>query len=164
MKIFTPDYLDSLVSEAGQSLRFRSHRNIHQSYQDPCQLLFNSIQENSYIRPHRHLLDPKSETLVAIRGIFSYVEFDQDGKIRTVVHFGTEKYAQEYGVNVGIQISPGIWHTVIAETSNSILLEVKPGPFRENLAKEFADWSPEEGGIDAQNYLLHIKSLIARST
>ena len=36
-------------------------------------------------------------------------------------------------------------HTVVALDDGAILFEVKQGPFRPELAKEPADWSPEEG-------------------
>ena len=60
---FSPEFLSSLIGEAAQSPRARQHRNIHRSYVDPCQRFLNAIGMESYIRPHRHLLDPKAETL-----------------------------------------------------------------------------------------------------
>ena len=43
VKVFSADYLDSLVEEASQSPRARQHRNIHERYDDPCQRFLNAI-------------------------------------------------------------------------------------------------------------------------
>ena len=62
---FSQKLVVSLTKKARESPRFRQHFNIHRSYDDPCQFLFNAIEINSYIQPHRHSLDPKDEYLVA---------------------------------------------------------------------------------------------------
>jgi len=162
VKIFSPKLIDSLILKADKSPRLRMHQNIHQSYSEPCQRLFNAIGEGSYIRPHRHLLDPKIETLIAIKGKFALIEFDDIGNILSIIRFGTEKYYQDQVISVGVEISSTIWHTVIAEMSDSVLLEIKPGPFIEYSAKEFASWAPQEGSVEANHYLLHLKSEINR--
>ena len=56
--------VDNLTRQAKLSIRLRSHHNFHAEYADPVQQLANSIDINSYIRPHRHTLDPKSECLM----------------------------------------------------------------------------------------------------
>lgn len=37
MKVFIADYLNELTAQAQSSPRKRQHRNIHESYVDPCQ-------------------------------------------------------------------------------------------------------------------------------
>ena len=157
IKVFTSGYFGSLTSEASQSSRLRSHRNIHESYTEPCQRLFNAIGVDSYIRPHRHLLDRKPEFLIAIKGKFVFIEFDTVGNIQSVMRFGTEKYAQDEDMIMGLEISSGIWHTVLAEMPGSILLEVKSGPFVPSDSKEYADWSPREGSKESKEYLLYLR-------
>jgi cupin fold WbuC family metalloprotein len=61
MIVFGSEYLDELSGLAKVSPRLRQHRNIHTSYDDPCQRLFNAIEPESYIRPHRHAADPRDE-------------------------------------------------------------------------------------------------------
>lgn len=133
----------------------RQHLNIHQSYEDACQRLLNAIGTDSYIRPHRHALDPKTETLFAIRGEFALVLFDDCGTPGAIVRFGTN----ELGVtqNAGIELPPGSWHTVLALTEGAVLLEVKAGPFKVDAAKEFAPWAPGEGSDEAQAYFLALR-------
>lgn len=44
----------------------------------------------------------------------------------------------------GVELPAGTWHTIVPLLDNSVLLEVKSGPFAPNLAKEFAPLAPEE--------------------
>lgn len=161
VKKLSSDLLASLAEEASRSPRARLHRNLHESYEDPCQRLLNAIGMDSYIRPHRHALDPKSECLVAVRGMFALLVFDNAGVVQEVVRFCTEKYCDEGGSSVGVELPPGTWHTVIALAPNSVLLELKAGPFEPSAAKEPAPWAPEEGAIEAGPYLQRLRELIA---
>ncbi|KUE90320.1 hypothetical protein ASL20_03810 [Cupriavidus necator] len=149
--------LGELVVHASKSGRLRQHRNIHASYEDPCQRLLNAVELDSYIRPHRHSLDPKVETLFALIGRFAVFSFDATGAIRNCVCIGSEKYMSN-SVGVAVEVDPRMWHTVIALEGGSILLELKAGPFDPDLAKEFAPWAPEEGGGEANDYLRSLRA------
>lgn len=157
MKIFTRQYFEDLLITASQSQRFRAHANVHHSYSDHCQKLFNAIKNNSYIRPHRHSLDPKDECLIAVKGLFGIILFTDNGSIKEVTLFGSEKYSEKYSIPSGVELPACAWHTVVALADNSILFEVKSGPFDPTLAKEFAPWSPGEGCAAAIEYLETLK-------
>jgi len=135
----------------------RQHQNIHQGYDDPCQRFFNALGKNSYIRPHRHSIDPKIEDLFAIRGLFALIAFDNAGAVAQVIKFGTEQYLEACKAEaVGVELAAGTWHTVLALTQEAVLLEMKAGPFDPLAAKEPAPWSPEEGSTEASAYLAHL--------
>lgn len=151
MKIFDAQYLDDLRGQAQVSPRLRQHRNVHQSYQEASQRLFNAIEPGSYIRPHRHASDPREELLVAVRGVMGLVTFDDQGAVTNVLRFGSEKHGDEMAV--GAEVSSGTWHTVIALEPGCVLLEVKAGPFDPNQPKDLAPWAPEEGTSSAASYL-----------
>lgn len=157
VRVFSPEYMASLVDEANKTPRKRQHRNVHESYNEPCQRLFNAIEVDSYIRPHRHRIDPKAETLIALKGRFSLVIFTEDGEIQDVVDFGT--CSEDIGV--GAEIQPGVWHTVIASKPGSVLMELKAGPFDPDAAKELAPWAPGEGAAESGEYFEALKSKIA---
>jgi cupin fold WbuC family metalloprotein len=164
VKVFTHELLSELVQKARLSIRTRQHLNIHQSFDDPCQRLFNAVGIDSYIRPHRHSLDPKTEDLIAIRGVFALVLFTDGGEIENVVRFGTEKFADGEPLAVGVELPPGVWHAVVALTVDAVLLEMKAGPFVATAAKEPAPWAPEEGTIEAGQYLQSLRAAITGST
>lgn len=154
--IFSNSFLGELVAAADRSTRRRQHFNVHGSHQEVCQRLFNAIGTNSYIRPHRHALDPKSECLVAVRGSMALIMFDDVGQVTDIVRLCTECYNGAANSSVGLEIPPGRWHTVIAETPGAILFEVKAGPFDPARSKEWAPWAPEEGTVAAGRYLAEL--------
>ena len=151
MKVFSADYLNQMTADAQSNPRKRQHRNIHESYADPCQRLFNAIEPSSYIRPHRHAADPKDELLIAIRGLMVLVTFDDQGMVTKVVRFGADRNRE--GLAVGAEVPANTWHTVIALESGCVLLEVKAGPFDPSQPKDLAPWAPDECGPNAKQYL-----------
>lgn len=147
------------MNDASQSHRLRAHLNIHKSYQDPSQKILIALKADSYIRPHRHSLDPKEECLMAIKGLFSFIAFSDKGEIQTITLFGSEKYSETAAIASGIQVAANVWHTVIPLNGDSILFEVKDGPFNPAAAKEFGSWSPGEGCVASKAYFQKLKEL-----
>lgn len=156
------DLVNFLLAQAASSPRRRQHRNLHQSFAEPCQRLLNAIETSSYIRPHRHSLDPKVESLVAVRGKFALITFGERGLTEFVVPFGTELYGRDERLDVGVEIQAGTWHTVIALVPGSVLLEVKSGPFDPGAAKEPAPWAPEESSPSATAYFRELCRIARR--
>ena len=52
-----------------------------------------------------------------------------------------------------MEISPNVWHTVLEKQENSILLEVKEGPFFSDEAEELALWAPHDGSAEVDSFL-----------
>lgn len=75
------------------------------------------------------------------------VEFDDAGEIDG--HFILDQSIGNYGV----EILPYKWHSFIALQKDSVLYELKNGPFVEGQAKHFPDWAPEEGSPEADEYV-----------
>jgi len=150
IKYYDCDFFNNLTDSAKKNLRRRKNCNIHSSYGDPCQRIFNSIEPDSYIRPHRHSEDKKDELLIAIRGLMALVIFDDIGVIQSVFRFGSEKF----GISMasGIEVPSSLWHSVVALEHGSVLLEIKAGPFDASKAKELAEWAPEEATPEASLY------------
>jgi cupin fold WbuC family metalloprotein len=104
--------------------------------------------------------------MIAVRGLLTLILFDERGNISEAVAFGTESTRTDAGEapSVGVQIPPGVWHTVVANRPHSILFEAKAGPFDPASPKEFAPWAPEEGGGEACAYLLTLKRFCASAS
>jgi cupin fold WbuC family metalloprotein len=158
---FSPEFLDTLTQSAQQSSRQRQHKNIHQHYNEPCQRLFNAIGIDSYIRPHRHSIDPKDECLIAVRGRMALLVFDDIGQVKQIIRFGAQINEAQQAIGVVVNLSAGDWHTVIAEVPGSILFEVKSGPFNPEQAKEWAAWAPAENTPEAAEYLMELKRRVS---
>ena len=109
----------------------------------------NAIGVGSYIAPHRHHLDPRNECLIAVKGLFAAVIFDSLGKISEIEFFGTQKFKN---VNVGLELSSETWYPNFSMEENSVLFEVKEGPFDSSQAKEYPPWAPAEGSSEAKSY------------
>ena len=160
IKDFSIEFLDNLSLSAFHSPRSRVNFNLHLDYAEPCQRLFNAIGVESYIPPHRHFQDPTEETLIAVKGLFALIIFDEAGEIKRISKFGTEKFLSQGVANIGVELSPEAWHTVLALVEGSILLEVKSGPFIASAAKEMAPWAPAEDSSDAAYYFGNLKKLV----
>ena len=145
-----------LAGRARQSPRQRQHLNLHASYDERCQRLLNALEPGTYIRPHRHSLDPKQETLIALRGELALVLFDEAGAVVSTTRFGA---GDAHGCH-GVDLSPGAWHTVLALREGSVLFEVKAGPFDPAQAKEMAPWAPDEGSAAAVAYLQALRQRV----
>jgi cupin fold WbuC family metalloprotein len=159
IKLFCNAFLRGLVGDSLLSTRKRQNYNLHEDYSDPCQRLFNAIHIDSYIPPHRHSLDPKSECLIAVRGLFALLIFDVEGRILSVTQFGSEVYCgSDDDCGVGVDIPPNVWHTVLALSTSAILFEVKRGPFNPLSSKELAPWAPLEDSPHALEYLQVLKN------
>jgi cupin fold WbuC family metalloprotein len=147
LKIFDAEYFRDLTHFALDSARKCQQRNLHLTYNDPCQRLFNAIEPGSYIRPHLHSSAFRDELQIALRGKMALVMFDDQGTVSGVLRFGTEKYGMDLAV--GAEITTNTWHTVISLEPGCVLLEVKAGPFDPSQSKVIASWAPEAGSIDA---------------
>lgn len=147
-RIFSFDNFTGLYEQAKVSPRLRQHLNIHASHEAPFQRLFIAFGLDSYMRPHRHHLAPKDETLVAAQGLLGVLVFDDGGQVVQQLKLGTERHA---GPDVGpvVDMPAGTWHTVLALTPDAVLLEGKAGPFDPQGPREFADWAPEDGTVEA---------------
>lgn len=147
MKIIGTEELDELSRQAKHAERLRKNLNLHDSYDDPCQRLFNALEPGSYIRPHRHTFPPKPETFVVVRGEMKLLTFSDAGDIDRVVHL------KAGADSIAIDLPPGVWHMVVARQPGTIFFETKPGPYQPLSDKDFAPWAPAEGSEDASRFL-----------
>lgn len=153
MKILNKKILNSLTDRAKTDTRLRKNLNLHDDHLDACQRILNAVEPNSYIRPHRHFKDPKSEFFVVLKGKIVFVTFDSFGNILTSIKLGLMAGCDAFA----IEVPPSIWHTVVSLKSGSILLEVKQGPYEQKTSKDYADWAPQENTKAGSNYLVDLK-------
>lgn len=145
----------SLIERAQRSPRLRTNHNFHSSMEDNPHRFLNVMARGTYIGPHRHLDPPKSESFLVLEGELGFFTFDASGKIATTHVLGRDA--------IGIDIPPGVWHTLAVLTPHAVCYEVKPGPYFAANDKDFATWAPREGDPGAPAYLAMLVSTIGCS-
>jgi len=147
------DLIQRKARDAQASARRREIHNFHQADADPLQRMLNALQPGSYVRPHRHLDPPKSESLILLQGLLGYTSFRDDGgpdeESFILLNPGRGVY--------GCDIRPGVWHTIFALAPDTVIFEVKPGPYSPANDKDFAPWAPPECSAEAAAYLAGIE-------
>jgi cupin fold WbuC family metalloprotein len=132
--------LAELLREAAKSARRRSHLLLHADQEDQVQRLLIALHPDSYIRPHIH--SEQWEMLLLLRGRLDVLVLSADAEI-----------AQRVPMTIAepiVQIPRATWHSGVALESETLVLEVKPGPYRPN---EFAEWAPHEGETAAARFV-----------
>ena len=137
MKIIDKQLLDKTSEQAKQSPRLRMNYNFHERLDDPVNRLLNAMEPDTYIRPHRHLNPDKDEIFLLLRGKAVVFIFDDQGNITEKVLL--DPLAGSYGA----EIKPGIWQCLLVLEPDTVVYEVKPGPFAPLHPENMASWSPE---------------------
>lgn len=145
IQIITRPLLDELTERAKTSARLRTNHNFHATFDENPNRFLNVMVKGTYVTPHRHTTPPKSESFVVLRGKLLFITFDDQGGLQTVTRLSGQH-------DYGIDISPGIWHSIIVESETAICFEVKPGPYAPANDKDFAPWAPREGDAGCEAY------------
>ena len=141
MKKVGTETFNQLKRESQQRSRLRINCNIHPDLSDPVQRMFNVIQPESYVQPHRHLGSDSWELFLLVEGEGVALSFDEQGIVVDRVHL------QMDGTRM-VEIPAATYHTILALAPNTVFFEIKRGPYDPNRAKDFATWSVPEGHPD----------------
>ena len=147
LKIISPDLLNDLTQKAKQSPRRRLNHNFHDELADPINRMLNALEPGTYIQPHKHENPHKREVFIVLRGSLVVVFFDDSGNPREFVLLDPENG------NYGVEVPVGVWHSLFALESGTVIYEVKDGPYSPIDDKNFASWAPREGEPECEPYL-----------
>jgi len=155
MKVFDKDLLDKTSEAAKRSSRSRMNHNFHEDTDDLLNRLINAIEPDSYVRPHRHLNPDKEEIFFLLRGRAVFFLFDDSGNITNKLMLSPTD-----GV-YGAEIPAGIWHCLLVLESDTVVYEVKRGPFAPLSPENFAPWSPPAEDTEAASkYMDYLRASI----
>jgi len=154
IQLLDSQLFQSLIEQAYRSPRLRTNHNFHRGMDDNPHRFLNVMVRGTYIAPHRHQNPPKAESFLVLDGEVAFFTFDDSGQITSTHVLGRDV--------VGIDIQPGVWHTLAAVTPHAVCYEVKPGPYSATNDKDFAPWAPREGDPDTPQYLEGLLSGIER--
>lgn len=119
--IITEELLNSISSQAKDSPRLRMNYNLHESLDAKVQRLFNAMEPGTVIPIQRH--QNTAETIMLVRGKMKAVIYDNN---KNVVE---EAILSHETGNYGVHIPAGTWHCVEIMEPNTVMFEVKEGPY-----------------------------------
>lgn len=113
--------LDKVCAEARASERLRMNLNLHESFDAKSQILINALEPGTELPIHRH--NHTAETYVLLRG-----------KIEVIFYNGDRTEKERFVLDVvrgnhGARIPAGQWHTIRVIAPDSVIFEVKDGPY-----------------------------------
>lgn len=151
LQILDSSLFAALVERARHSPRLRTNHNFHAGPEDNPHRFLNVMVRGTYVAPHRHCAPPKCESFLVLEGELAFFTFDDCGSLTATHILGRDAR--------GVDLQPGIWHSIAVLTPHVVCYEVKAGPYLPASDKDFAPWAPREGDPSAPAYLA---SLLAR--
>ena len=119
--IINSKLLSELTEKAIISPRLRMNMDLRNSPEDKSQRMLNAIEPGSDVPIHRHR--NTSETMVVLRG--SLVEEYYDDERNCIASYEMSAL----GPIMALNIPAGIWHTLRALESGTVILEMKDGAY-----------------------------------
>lgn len=144
MKLITEELLDTVTAQAKENPRLRMNYNLHTTMDASVHRMLNALEPGTYLPPHRHA--DKEETYLVLRGSMLVFFYDEEGNVTDKVCLGSNKG------NLGLEIPPGTWHSIVVLESGTIIFEIKKGPYQPVSPEDLASWAPvssDERGIKA---------------
>ena len=120
MKIIDEKLLNRVSAEAKASPRLRMNYNFHEDLSDKCQRLLNALEPEMVMPIHHHKVD---EMFVILRGRINVTIHNDDGEVIQSVELSPSNG------NYAVNIKAGEWHSLTCEEPNTIIMEVKEGPY-----------------------------------
>ena len=153
IKVIDKALLDKVSQQAKVNSRLRMNHNFHKEMDEPVQRLLNALEPNTYLPPHRHLHSEKQEIFLVLRGAVLTFLFDDEGDITQTFEINPLKG------NYGMEIDPSIWHSFVVLEKETVIYEIKEGPFAPIDPQDMAPWAPKPLEIeDAQVYIRNLLS------
>ena len=138
--------MSEAVSKSQESPRKRIILPFHKDHDASLHRMMNVMQPGTYIRPHRHSNPPKAESIILVRGGLWFVTFTEHGDLD-----GSWLLQPGLG-DFGVDIMPGVFHSFLVTEPDTVIFEVKPGPYVKASDKDFASWAPHEGDSEVEAY------------
>jgi len=134
-----------VAAEARQHPRLRLNHNFHQE-QDHVQRFLNVLQPGTYVRPHRHRRNGSGtgfECFLVLQGAIGLLLFNSEREIQQQLHLSAR------GPTHGIEIAEDQFHTLVALEADSVIFELKQGPYQPAQDIDFLIGFPQEGTTEA---------------
>jgi len=137
---------NALAGEASQRPRQRCNHNFHKEA-EPVQRFLNVLQPGTYVRPHRHLRDQEGagfECFLVLQGVIGLLIFSPEGEILQRETLSASGHVR------GVEVAEGQFHTLVALERDSVIFELKQGPYVPCQDKDFLQSFPQERTPEAE--------------
>jgi len=121
MQLINQPLLDEVSNQALENERLRMNYNFHATLEAPAQRLLNALQPGTNLPIHRH--KNTAETYILLQGELKVLYYDDNKTVTESVVLNPLKG------NYGIHIPSGQWHTIEVLTPDSVIFEIKDGPY-----------------------------------
>lgn len=125
-----------VAEEARLSPRLRKNYDFHRSTDEPINRLINVMHRGTYVPVHRHLNPARSESVAVLKGRVGVTIYDDEGNLVECREVATASDC------VGFDIEAGVWHGLVVLEDDTVLFEVKQGPYAPIVAFNIASWTP----------------------
>ena len=129
--LLTQDIINKVSAQAKESPRLRMNYNLHESFEDSVQRMFNAIEPGSIIPIVRHTTC--SETLILLQG-----------KLRVLIYDDKKQIIEDVVLDkalgsIGYHIPKGAWHKVESLETGTVLFETREGPYEPVKPEDILD-------------------------
>ncbi len=157
--LFNPELVQMALDLAENNPRKRAIIRIHADLSHEQHLMINAILGESYVQPHKHEEKEKTETFRIVKGRAFVVFFDDEGNITKKIEISDDPDGRKV-----VTVRPGTWHTFVAMSPETVVLEAKRQPaggYNPKTDKTGAPWAPNPEDREAtQGYLAKLKASI----
>ena len=155
LQLIDQELFDAVALRAQSSERLRMNFNLHQE-SDLVQRFLNVMQPGTYVRPHRHSRQGTGEgfeCFVVLQGSIGVLLFDDKGTGLRQVRLDAA------GPVRGLQLDEGVFHSLVALAPDSVIFELKQGPYQPLADKDFLAGFPNEGELESREQELEWRRL-----
>ncbi|MBM5815068.1 MAG: cupin fold metalloprotein, WbuC family [Cyanobacteria bacterium K_Offshore_surface_m2_239] len=145
LRLLDQSLFDAVAEQARQAPRLRRNFNLH-AEPDRVQRFLNVLQPGTYVRPHRHLRAQPGEgfeCFVVLQGSLGLLVLDGQGEVLEQVRLDAD------GPVRGVDLREGEVHTLVALAPDTVMFEIKQGPYEPTRDKDFLTDFPAEGTPEA---------------
>jgi cupin fold WbuC family metalloprotein len=154
MKIIDKALLDSVSAQAVKNRRLRMNYNFHQHLDEPLNRLLNAMEPGSYFPPHRHKNPDKEEIFLVLRGSVLAVIFDENGSVVSSTEVSPHKEVY------GMEIEAGVWHSLVVLEPDTVVYEIKQGPYIPLTPDNIATWAPDSADNEkVEKYMNELRKI-----
>ncbi len=147
--VLDEDLFQKGIEASRHSPRKRIILPLHRQQEAIVQRMLNFLQPGTYVQPHLHPREFASETMFVLQGRMGFVLFSETGDV-----------AELHDLQKGslIDIEPQLWHGLVALEPDTVILEIKRGPYDDD-DKVFADWAPAEEDESSGSFRENLEGL-----